>query len=186
MAAEGILARAIQEPKRVELTITNNLLAAFASYRTNLDALESYRREILPDQVRFYRGVFERRRIDPAAAFADLVAAQSALATSVTTYLTTLGSLWSSVVTLADFLQTDDLFQFASSEPLPPLPKVEPLPPLFPAAPGHLPACPVVVPPAPAQGAGLGTLLPPIGSTGAASFATAGSLPPVRTNAGTN
>jgi cobalt-zinc-cadmium efflux system outer membrane protein len=131
--------------------------------------------------VRYYRGVHERRRIDMNAQFGDLVAAQTALATSVTTYLTTLGALWSSVVTLADFLQTDDLFQLASAEPLPPLPKVEPLPPLLPGAPGHSPGCPVVVPPAPPAR----LPLPAAGPSGAEDLANAGSLPPVRINAGT-
>jgi cobalt-zinc-cadmium efflux system outer membrane protein len=122
LAAEGTLARALQEPKRVELTLTNGLASAFASYRTTLDALEAYRKEILPDQVLAYRGVYDRRRIDPNAQFGDLVAAQTALAASVTTYLTTLGSLWSAIITLSDYLQTDDLFQLGTPEPLPPLP----------------------------------------------------------------
>jgi cobalt-zinc-cadmium efflux system outer membrane protein len=183
LAAEGALTRALQEPKRVELNIANNLAAAFTAYRTSLEALEAYRKEILPDQVRYYRGVHERRRIDPNAQFGDLVTAQTALAASVTTYLTTLGSLWSAVVTLADFIQTDDLFQFASAEPLPPLPKFEPLPPMVP---GHLPGCPVVVPPAHLpppvsdQAASPGTPLPASGQNGAIDLATAGSLPAVR------
>jgi cobalt-zinc-cadmium efflux system outer membrane protein len=146
-AAEGTLARALQEPKRVELSIVAGLSAAFSSYRTSLDALEALRKEILPDQVRAYRGVYERRRIDPNAQFGDLVAAQTALATSVTTYLTTLGSLWSAVISLADYLQTDDLFQLGKAEPLPPLPKPEALPPAAPGTPG----CPFVVPAAPEQ-----------------------------------
>ncbi len=129
LAAEGTLARALQEPRRVELNIVNNLASAFAAYRTNLDALEAYRKEILPDQVRAYRGIFERRRIDANVQFGDLVAAQSALAQSVTTYLATLGSLWTSIVTLSDFLQTDDLFQLGKAQPLPSLQSLEALPP---------------------------------------------------------
>jgi cobalt-zinc-cadmium efflux system outer membrane protein len=124
LAAEGALARALQEPVRVELNLTNTLAGAFATYRNNLDALESFRKEILPDQVRFYRGVYERRRIDPNAQFGDLVAAQAQLVTSVTTYLTTLGAVWTSVVALADVLQTDDLFQMGQPVELPPLPKM--------------------------------------------------------------
>jgi cobalt-zinc-cadmium efflux system outer membrane protein len=137
LAAEGTLARALQEPKRVELNLVTSLATAFAAYRTNLDALEAYRKEILPDQVRAYRGVYERRRIDPNAQFGDLVAAQGALATSVTAYLTTLGSLWTAIVSLVDLMQTDDLFQMGTAEPLPPLP------PGFGAG---LPCYPVVVP----------------------------------------
>ncbi|MBV9125882.1 MAG: TolC family protein, partial [Planctomycetes bacterium] len=71
IAAESALVRAGEEPHRVETTLTNNLAAAYVGYKNNLDALEYYRRYILPDQVRTYRGVFERRQIDPNAAFGD-------------------------------------------------------------------------------------------------------------------
>jgi cobalt-zinc-cadmium efflux system outer membrane protein len=136
IAAEGTLAHALQEPNRVELTLTNGLASAFASYRNNLDALQAYRTEVLPDLVVFYRGVYARRDIDINAQFGDLVAAQSQLVTAVTTYLTTLGSMWSSVITLADFLQIDDLFQLGTPQKLPPLPQFQALPPGLPAAPG--------------------------------------------------
>ena len=65
MAAEAALVRASEEPHRVEVTLTNNLATAYTGYKNNLDALEYYRRYILPDQVRYYRGVFDRRQIDP-------------------------------------------------------------------------------------------------------------------------
>jgi cobalt-zinc-cadmium efflux system outer membrane protein len=125
ISAQANLVQALEQPHRVEVTLTGGVATAFAAYKTNLDALEYYRRYILPDQVRGYRGVFERRQIDPNAAFADLVTAQQLLTTGVQTYLTTLGSLWTSVVTLADFLQTDDLFQTGQTLELPPLPDLE-------------------------------------------------------------
>jgi cobalt-zinc-cadmium efflux system outer membrane protein len=128
IAAQGSLIRAEEEEHRVAVTITNGLAAAYMNYKSNLDALEYYRRFILPDQVRAYRGVFERRQTDPNAQFGDLVAAQQALATGVTTYLGILGTLWSGVVSVADFLQTDDLFQLAQPRELPPLPDLEQLP----------------------------------------------------------
>jgi cobalt-zinc-cadmium efflux system outer membrane protein len=84
--------------------------------------MESYRRSVLPDLVRYYRGVFDRRQIDPNSAFGDLVFAQQNLATNVTAYIGILGSLWSSVVTVADFLQTDNLFQTGEKRDLPQLP----------------------------------------------------------------
>src|SRR5262249_30228846 len=86
-----------------------------------------YRKFILPDQVRYYRGVFERRQVDPTAALSitDLVTAQQSLVTSVTTYLTILGSLWTSVVSVADVLQTDDLFQLGQPLEVPPLHALE-------------------------------------------------------------
>ena len=83
IAAEAALMAATEEPHRVELVLTNNLATAYTSYRTNLEGLEYYRKFILPDQVRAYRGVYERRRIDPNSAFGDLVQAQQTLATNV-------------------------------------------------------------------------------------------------------
>jgi cobalt-zinc-cadmium efflux system outer membrane protein len=83
----------------------------------------------LPDQVRAYRGVLARRQIDPGAAFADLLGAQQTLAADVTAYLGILGSLWSSAVSVADLLQTDDLFQLAQPQEVPPLPDLEHLAP---------------------------------------------------------
>jgi cobalt-zinc-cadmium efflux system outer membrane protein len=127
IASESALMRAGEEPHRVEESLTTNLATAYTGYKNNLDALEYYRKFILPDQVRFYRGVLERRQIDPNAAFADLVAAQQGLVADVTSYLTLLGSLWTSVVSVADLLQTDDLFQLGPPLPVPPLPDVETL-----------------------------------------------------------
>jgi cobalt-zinc-cadmium efflux system outer membrane protein len=128
IAAESALVRAEEEPHRVELNLTNTLAAAYANYKSNLDALEYYRRYILPDQVRAYRGAYDRRQIDPNASFGDVVAAQQTLYSNVVTYLTTLGQVWTSVTSVADLIQTDDLFQFARPEAVPPLASLEPLP----------------------------------------------------------
>jgi outer membrane protein, heavy metal efflux system len=170
LAAQGSLGHAEDEPHRVEVTLTNTLATAYGNYKTNLEALEYYRRFILPDQVVFYRGVFARRSVDMNAAFSDLVGAQQALATSVTAYLATLGTLWTSVVSVADLLQTDDLFQLAKPMEVAPIPDLLHMPP-FPCAhpcappgagmmiepPAHIPE--VVKPPAgPSQ---LPELLPP-------------------------
>jgi cobalt-zinc-cadmium efflux system outer membrane protein len=125
VAAEAALVRATEEPHRVQQALTSSLTMAYVTYKNNLDALEFYRRFILPDQVRAYRGVFERRGVDPNVAFADIVTAQQALATGVSTYLGILGSLWSSAVSVVDLLQTEDLFQLAQPQALPELPDLE-------------------------------------------------------------
>jgi cobalt-zinc-cadmium efflux system outer membrane protein len=129
MAAEGALIRATEEPHRVEDNLTILLATAYMSYKTNVDGLEFYRHHILPDQVRAYRGVLERRQIDSNVAFSDLFGAQQTLAGDVTTYLGILGTLWSSVVSVADLLQTDDLFQLAEPRAIPELPDLEHLTP---------------------------------------------------------
>ncbi|MGP0069836.1 MAG: TolC family protein, partial [Isosphaeraceae bacterium] len=128
IAAQAALIRAGEESHRVEVTLTNSLALAYEGYRNNLYAMEYYRRNILPDLVRYYRGVFARRQIDPSSAFGDLVFAQQNLSTNVTTYLGILQSLWTSVVGVADFLQTDDLYQLGGRRELPQLPDFTRLP----------------------------------------------------------
>jgi outer membrane protein, heavy metal efflux system len=125
--AEAAMIQAVEGPHAAEVQLTTNLAAAYATYKANLYAMDYYRRNILPDQVRYYRGVFERRRIDPSAAFGDLVQAQQMLVADVTAYLGILGSLWTSVVGVADFLQTDDLYQLGKPLALPEIPDLESL-----------------------------------------------------------
>jgi cobalt-zinc-cadmium efflux system outer membrane protein len=122
IAAQAALIRASKESHRVEVTLTNNLALAYEGYRNNLYAMEYYRRNVLPNLVRYYRGIHARRQIDPTSAFGDLVFAQQNLATNVQAYLGILQSLWTSVVGVADFLQTDDLYQLGKRHDLPQLP----------------------------------------------------------------
>jgi cobalt-zinc-cadmium efflux system outer membrane protein len=114
-----------------EMNLANNLAVAYANYRNNLYAIEAYRRSVLPDLVRYYRGIFERRQIDPRSPFNDLVTAQETLSQNVSSYLGVLGALWTSVVSVTDFLQTDDLFQIAKPRALPDLPQFSRLPSLW-------------------------------------------------------
>ena len=128
LSAESALVRASEEPHRVELTLTNSLANAYNNYKNNLDALEYYRRYILPDLVRTYQSVYQRRGIDQGVVFGDIVTAQQTLVSSISTYLTILGQLWTSVVGVADFLQTDNLFQNGQPIGLPPLPDFDQIP----------------------------------------------------------
>jgi cobalt-zinc-cadmium efflux system outer membrane protein len=154
LAAQGSLGSAQEEPHRVEMALTNTLAGNFTNYMTNLQALEDYRKFILPDMVRVYRGILERRSVDLAGvAFADLVGAQQTLAAGVAQYLTTLGSLWTAVVSVADLLQTNDLFQQDVAHPIgvapiPALLDTPPLPCSHPCAHGVGPAHPqAILPP---------------------------------------
>jgi hypothetical protein len=122
MSAQSALIRAAEESHRVEVSLTYNLGQAYTNYQNNLMALEEYRHNILPDLVRYYRGVYARRQVDPTSAFGDLVFAQQNLSSNVSAYLGVLSTTWSSVVALADFLQTNDLFQMATPRELPELP----------------------------------------------------------------
>jgi cobalt-zinc-cadmium efflux system outer membrane protein len=122
MAAEAGLVRATEESHRVEMNLTQTLSTNFTNYKTSLQSLDYYRNHILPDAVRAYRGVLERRQLDPNAAFSDLFGAQQTLAGFVTTYLGVLSTLWTSSVNVADMLQTDDLFALAQPQAVPSLP----------------------------------------------------------------
>ncbi len=156
-AAAAAKVRAIEGPHAAEVNLTTNLATAYATYKTNLYSMDYYRRNILPDQVRYYRGVFQRRRVDPGVAFGDLVQAQQTLVADVTAYLGILNSLWTSVVSVADFLQTDDLFQLGKPMELPSNPIIDalhewPCPhPELTAAPDAVPAPPAIVPHAAAR-----------------------------------
>jgi cobalt-zinc-cadmium efflux system outer membrane protein len=128
VAAQAALARATEEQHNAQLDLTNRLADAYTNYQIDLYAIDYYRRFILPDLVRYYRGVYARRPLDPNNInLGDVAFAQQNLSQNVTAYLGVLGSLWQSVVTVADFLQTDDLFQMATPGPLPELPDFEEL-----------------------------------------------------------
>jgi hypothetical protein len=82
------------------------------------------------DQVRAYRGLYERRQQFPAenpnivagVSFGDMVTAQQTLAGYLAGYLTALGQQWTAVVDVANVLQQDDLYQSCQpgGEPLGP------------------------------------------------------------------
>jgi cobalt-zinc-cadmium efflux system outer membrane protein len=187
MVAEAGLIRATEEPHRVEENLTNLLATAYTGYKTNLDALEFYRHHILPDQVRAYRGVLDRRQVDQTVVFSDVFGAQQTLATSVTTYLGILGTLWTSVVSVADLLQTDDLFQLAEPRDVPGLPDLEhltPWPCCHPGVASGNPGPPTALPviqPAPGVTAA-GTQAPSAGRNTVASFSAPSTIaPPLQT-----
>ena len=126
-AATATVVNASEGPHQVELNLTQGVAAAYDSYKDSLAAIEYYRRYMLPDQVRYYRGVFERRKVDPNFAFNDLVTAQQTLVADVTAYLGILEKLWSSIVAVADYLQTDDFYQLGKPIELPPIPDFDAL-----------------------------------------------------------
>ena len=90
--------------------LTRQLAEAFARYQTARSLAASYRDEILPDQVRVYRGVYARYQQDRQAVnFGDIVVAQQTLGTAVSAYTDALGDQWQAYVDLADLLQLEDL-----------------------------------------------------------------------------
>jgi len=134
--AQGQLVRAEEQGHQARNSLTSQLSEAFNRYQYNRVAIEYYRRFILPDQVRTYQGVYARYQTERAGkftsppTFGDVVQAQQTLALTITNYITTLGALWTSVVDVANLLQTDDLFQLAEKDHPAPVPDLEHLAPL--------------------------------------------------------
>jgi cobalt-zinc-cadmium efflux system outer membrane protein len=129
MQADAQLKQSLEQPHVARDDLTTRAATAFESYEDNRVLLRIYRDQVLPDQVRAYRAIYERYQKEAAPpappgvpvtatpAFADVVVAQQNLATSLTTYITTLGAMWQAVADVADLLQTDDLFQLGVGEP---------------------------------------------------------------------
>ena len=97
------MARAIDQLPRTR----NDLSARLAGVRgADGDArvlVEYYRDQLIPNQVRVYRAVYQRYQVAERGElnYNDVLAAQQNLGSSVAAYLTALGSLWTAVVELA-------------------------------------------------------------------------------------
>ncbi len=145
--AQGQLLRAVEESHRVRDDLTQRFADAYERYDNNRRLLEYYQRHILPDQVRVYKGVWDRHNVTTGeVSFGDVVTAQQTLAAAITTYVSTLGLQWQAVVDLASLLQTNDLFHadgaIVGVEHPTPVPDVGALPPLpccHPSSPAHDP-----------------------------------------------
>jgi cobalt-zinc-cadmium efflux system outer membrane protein len=114
IAAEAALVRACSEYERARNDLLTNLADTFAQYETNRQTAEKYRNSILVDQVRAYRGQYQRYQADPDADFNDVVTSQQTLASTISTYIQLLGDQWQAVANLAGLMQTDDLFQMGA------------------------------------------------------------------------
>jgi cobalt-zinc-cadmium efflux system outer membrane protein len=126
---------------QAQVNLTNTLADAYNRYINNRELVRITWQQI-QDQVRAYRGLYERRETQPdQVAFGDVVTAEQTLATYIAGYVTALGAQWLAVADVANLLQTDDLFQVGQLQELPPVPDLEhllPLPCCHPC--GRLPA----------------------------------------------
>jgi cobalt-zinc-cadmium efflux system outer membrane protein len=100
------LARAIDDIPRTRLDLLNKLADAMERYQTSRAQVDVYLKQILPDQVRAYRGLVQQTQ----PSFADIVNAQQQLNTFLAAYLTALQAQWQAVVDLAALAQLDDLY----------------------------------------------------------------------------
>jgi outer membrane protein, heavy metal efflux system len=113
LTAEAGLVRARHEWDRARNDLTANLADAFARYQTASVTLGYYRSEILINQIRAYRAIYERYQQQPdAVSFNDIVTAQQTVAVALASYIQAIGDQWQALVDLAAAAQIDDLFQW--------------------------------------------------------------------------
>lgn len=121
-AAEGDYIRATYESTRVRNDLIRQLADAFRRYENANTLVETYRNEIIPDQSRVYRAVYERHQQEPdVVGFGDIVVAQQTLQQSITAYAEALGQRWTALVEIEQLLQIEDGTQLVPllGEPLP-------------------------------------------------------------------
>lgn len=112
VAARAELVRASQSVADTENQLISQLAPAYAKYQANRELASSFRTDALADQVRAYRGIYQRYHTDPTGiSFNDIIVAQQTLAATLTQYLTILQAQWLGTVEIGELLQVDDLFQ---------------------------------------------------------------------------
>lgn len=112
VATRAELVRASQNVTSTTNQLTSQLALSFAGYESNRKLAASFRNDALSDQVRAYRGIYQRYHADPTSiGFNDIIVAQQTLAATLTQYLTILQSQWEGAINVAELLQVDDLFQ---------------------------------------------------------------------------
>lgn len=126
VTAQAARYRAEQAVAQVRNDLTGKMGEAFARYETNRVLVESFRAAALRDQVRTYRGVYERYRNDPVnIQFNDVVVAQQTLALTLIQYIDVLGNEWQAVVDVAELLQVDDIFAMGDTIQVTPIPALD-------------------------------------------------------------
>jgi len=110
ISAEAAMVRASSEYERARNSLMTSLADTFARYQTTSTTFAYYHHGILADQVRAYRGVYQRYQVDPNADFNDVVTSQQTLAATIATYIQLLGDQWQAVADMAGLLQIDDFF----------------------------------------------------------------------------
>jgi cobalt-zinc-cadmium efflux system outer membrane protein len=114
--AQAALMRAIEEPHRVQASLTASVADAYRRLDENRRMLDLFRKQMLPQQVHAFRGAVARHFSGDVGgvAFTDLVTAEQNLVTLIPSYLTALQAYWQAVSDVASLLQTDDVYEMAS------------------------------------------------------------------------
>lgn len=115
-SAHAELIKARQDYADTTNRLMSQLAETFNRYETSRVISESYRKDLVPDQVRVYRGVYDRFLIDGQSVdFAQVVISQQTLGQVVSSYVASLQSEWLATVDLAETLQVDDLMTMDGS-----------------------------------------------------------------------
>ena len=116
IAARAELIRSIQVASDTQNQLITKLAPMYSTYRSNRLLAQSFRTDALSDQVRAYRGIYQRYLTDPSGiSFNDVIVAQQTLAGVLNQYIDILQSQWQSTVDMGEILQVDDLFQMGSA-----------------------------------------------------------------------
>ncbi|WP_197527299.1 TolC family protein [Pirellulimonas nuda] len=123
IAAQAEVVRAQQGVDQTRNQLIRSLADAYGRYAAARQLAETFQPEALRDQVRTYRGIYERYRNETEGiAFNDVVVAQQTLAVLLTQYLDLLGDQWQSLVDIAELLQVDDIYLLGELCPATPIP----------------------------------------------------------------
>ncbi len=126
IAARADLIKADQQVSEVRLLLISQLATAYGTYQANRELADSFKTDALGDQVRAYRGVYQRYLADPnGVSFNDVIVAQQILASVLNQYLDILQTQWQSVVDLGQLLQVDDVFEMGELVDVAPIPELE-------------------------------------------------------------
>ena len=128
--AQGTLMKTAQEAPRIQNDLANRLADAVERYENARNLTELYRQNILPDQARTFRGLYERHQQQPdIVGFVEIVNAQQTLLNSINVYINTLSLRWTALTDIGSLLQIETLEGIQSLlETGSPIPVVEPLP----------------------------------------------------------
>ena len=112
VAARAELVKSVQTVSDTQNQLIAKLAPMFGTYQANRQLAQSFKTEALADQVRAYRGVYQRYLTDPSGiSFNDVIVAQQTLGNVLNQYVDILQAQWQSTVDLSELLQAEDMFQ---------------------------------------------------------------------------
>ena len=112
ISARAELIRSMQVVSDTQNQLIAKLAPMFGTYQANRQLAKSFRTDALSDQVRAYRGIYQRYLTDPTGiSFNDVIVGQQTVASVLNQYINILQLQWQSTVDLGEMLQVDDLFQ---------------------------------------------------------------------------